>query len=183
MRASLLAILQDRALRRGEFTLASGRKSTYYLDARLVTLHPEGAYLTARLILDKIREQDLHVEAVGGLTLGADPIAGAVAAVSHAQGADIRGFLVRKQAKGHGMAQQVEGGLPVGSRVVVVDDVITTAGSTLQAIRAVEAAGCKVEAVMCLVDRLEGGAEALSGYRFYPLFEVTELLETPAPGA
>jgi len=158
----LRALLRQKALRTGDFTLASGRKSSYYLDARLVTLHPEGAYLVARTILDLIRREGLRVDAVGGLTLGADPIAGAVAAVSHAEGHEIQGFIVRKEAKGHGTAQQVEGGLRAGSRVLVVDDVITTAGSTLRAVQAVEASGCTVEAVTCLVDRQEGGAEALS---------------------
>ena len=108
--------------------------------------------------------------------MGADPIAGATAAVSHQEGTPLNAFIVRKEAKGHGTGRRVEGPLREGDRVVVVDDVVTTAGSTLQAIEAVQGAGATVVAVVCLVDRLEGGAEKLAGYRFYPLFTVAELL-------
>jgi len=175
-RARLLALLRERALKFGDFTLASGRKSTFYLDGRLVTLHHEGSYLTARVILDVVRRETIRAEAIGGLTLGADPIAAAVAAVSHIEGPPLSAFIVRKEAKGHGTGRKVEGGLAAGQRVIVVDDVVTTAGSTLLAIRAVEEIGAKVEAVICLIDREEGGAAALAGYRFYPLFALAEVL-------
>lgn len=175
-RERLLALLKERAIKFGDFTLASGRKSTYYLDGRLVTLDAEGACLIARVILDVVRQEGIEAEALGGLTMGADPIAGAVAAISHAEGTPLSAFIVRKEAKGHGTGRRVEGPLRTGARVIVVDDVVTTAGSTLQAIEAVKEAGAIVSAVICLVDRLEGGAEALSGYRYHPLFTVNDLL-------
>jgi orotate phosphoribosyltransferase len=176
-RDRLLALLKERAISFGDFTLASGRKSSYYLDGRLVTLDAEGACLIARVILDTLAREGIRAAALGGLTMGADPIAGAVAAISHAEGTPIQAFLVRKEAKGHGTGKRVEGPLRKGDQVVVVDDVVTTAGSTLQAIQAVEAAGATVAAVISVVDRLEGGAEALRGYRYHPLFTVNDLLE------
>lgn len=177
-RTRLGSLLRERAIRHGDFTLASGRKSTYYVDGRLVTLHHEGAWLVASVILDMLRQEGVEASALGGLTMGADPIAGAVAAVSHAEGKPLSAFIVRKEAKGHGTGKRVEGDLRSGDRVVVVDDVITTAGSTLQAIRAVEELGCKVSAVVCLIDRQEGGAQALAGYRFLPMFTIDELLRS-----
>jgi orotate phosphoribosyltransferase len=182
-RARLLVLLRERSVTYGDFTLASGRKSSYYLDGRLVTLHHEGAYLIAREILDLLARCGIRAEAIGGMTMGADPIAGAVAAVSHLQEVPLSAFIVRKEAKGHGTGKRVEGGLKRGDRVVIVDDVVTTAGSTLQAIRAVEELGCRVVAVVCLVDREEGGAEALKGYPFYPLFRVADLLSGDAASA
>jgi orotate phosphoribosyltransferase len=175
-RDRLLAILMEKAVTFGDFTLASGRKSRYYLDSRLVTLDPEGAWLVAESILDTLSREGIRAKAIGGLTLGADPIAGAVAAVSHSRGEGMKGFIVRKEAKGHGKGKRIEGDLRAGDDVVVVDDVVTTAGSTIAAIRAVEEIGCVVAAVVCVVDREEGGAEALKGYRFYPLFTATDLL-------
>jgi orotate phosphoribosyltransferase len=175
-RERLLALLRERAIRFGDFTLASGRRSGYYLDGRLVTLDAEGACLIARVILDVVRQHGIRAQVLGGLTLGADPIAGAVAAISHVEGSPLSAFIVRKEAKGHGTGRRVEGALAPGMRAIVVDDVITTAGSTLQAIRAVEEAGAMVAAVICLVDRLEGGAEALGAYPYHPLFTVNDLL-------
>jgi len=175
-RARLLSLLKERAITFGDFTLASGRRSSYYLDGRLVTLDAEGACLVAQVILDTLEASGVQADAVGGLTLGADPIAGATAAVSFMRGTPLSAFIVRKEAKSHGTGRQVEGRVPSGSRVVVVDDVVTTAGSTLQAIRALEQIGARVAAVICLVDRLEGGAEALKGYPYYPLFTVNDLL-------
>ena len=182
-RERLAALLRALALRRGDFTLASGRKSTYYLDARLLTLHHEGACLVAQSILELLDREGIEADAIGGLTLGADPIAGAVAAVSHLEGKPLSAFIVRKQAKDHGTGRRVEGGLKRGDRVIVVDDVITTAGSTLDAIRAVEELGCRVVGVVCIVDREEGGAKALADYPFHPLFSVGELLDESEAGA
>ncbi|HZI93629.1 MAG TPA: orotate phosphoribosyltransferase [Patescibacteria group bacterium] len=176
-RSRLLALLRERAVTFGDYTLASGRKSKYYIDGRLVTLHPEGAYLIARVILDLMEREGIEAEAVGGLTMGADPIAAAVSVVSHLESRPLSAFIVRKEAKEHGTGRKVEGGLRRGAPVLVVDDVVTTAGSTLQAIRAVEEIGCKVAGVVCIIDREEGGAQALRGYRFHPLFRVAELLE------
>jgi len=175
-RQRLLALVRERGVKLGEFTLASGRRSTYYVDARLVTLDAEGSWLIARCVLDLIAREKIEATWIGGLTLGADPIAAATAALSHVEGRPINAFLVRKEAKSHGTGRRVEGGLPAEARVVIVDDVITTAGSTLQAIDAVEALGCKVEAVICVIDREEGGLEALRGRRFYPLFRISEVL-------
>lgn len=179
-RERLLLLMRERAVKHGDFTLASGRKSPYYLDGRLVTLDGEGSWLIARVILDLIEREAIEAEAIGGLTLGADPIAAATAAVAHASGRSLSAFIVRKESKGHGTGRRVEGPLSAGQRVIVVEDVVTTAGSTLQAIQAVEAIGCRVTAVVCLVDRGEGGAGALAGYRYYPLFEVAELLSGAA---
>ena len=175
-RDRLRELLKERSLKFGEFTLASGRKSNFYFDSKQTTLDPEGAYLTARCILDLVRERDINAEAIGGLTLGADPIVCAVTAVSYKEGRPLRGFIVRKETKGHGTGRAVEGAPPEGTRVIIVDDVITTAGSTLKAIEAAERAGLKVAAVIALVDREEGGAEALSAYPFHPLFRRSEIL-------
>jgi len=179
-RARLLDILRERAVSYGDFTLASGRKSSYYIDARVVTLHHEGAHLIARAILDFLRAEGIEADAVGGLAIGADPIAGAIAALSHLEASPLSGFIVRKESKGHGTGRLIEGGLASGSRVVVVDDVITTGASTLAAIRAVEEFGCKVVAVTCVIDREEGGAQTLREYRFRPLFRVSELIDRGA---
>ena len=176
----MLAILRERAVSFGDFTLASGRKSGYYIDARVVTLHHEGAYLIARAILDFLSAGGIDADAVGGLAIGADPIAGAVAALSYLEAAPLSGFIVRKESKGHGTGRRIEGGLASGARVVVVDDVITTGGSTLAAIRAVEEIGCKVAAVVCVIDREEGGGQTLKDYRFHPLFSVSELVDRSA---
>ncbi len=175
-RDRLRAILQERSLQFGDFTLVSGRKSKYYFDSKRTTMHPEGAYLTAWCILDLIRREGLEIQAIGGMTLGADPIVCAVAPLSHLEGPELPAFIVRKEAKGHGTQLQIEAAPPAGTRVMIVDDVVTTAGSTLRAIEAAEAAGLVVAAVVCLLDREEGGAEALSAYPFYPLFRRREIL-------
>ncbi len=164
-------------MRHGEFTLASGRKSSYYIDGRLVTLDGEGAYLIARVILDVLAREGIEAGAIGGLSIGADPIAAATAAVSFLEGRALSAFIVRKEPKKHGTERGIEGPLRKGTRAVVVDDVITTASSTLKAIRAVEEHGCVVAGVVCLIDREEGGAETLRGYPFFPLFAASELLE------
>ncbi len=182
-RARLLDILRERAVSFGDFTLASGRKSSYYIDARVVTLHHEGSYLIARAILDFLSAGGIEADAIGGLAIGADPIAGAVAALSHLEAAPLSGFIVRKESKGHGTGRRIEGDLASGSRVVVVDDVITTGASTLAAILAVEEIGCKVAAVICVIDREEGGAQTLKEYRFHPLFRVSELIDRGAARA
>jgi orotate phosphoribosyltransferase len=174
------SLLKERSLRFGDFTLASGRKSHYYFDSKLTTLDPEGAYLTAWCILDLIRRERLEARAIGGMTLGADPIVCAVAPLSHLEGPAMSAFIVRKGTKDHGTGKEVEGAPPEGTRVIIVDDVVTTAGSTLRAIGAAERAGLVVAAVICLLDREEGGAEALASYPFYPLFRRSEILpDTP----
>jgi orotate phosphoribosyltransferase len=157
------------AVKTGEFTLSSGKKSNFYIDCRKVTLHPQGAKLIGKIILEKIK--GLKVDAVGGMTLGADPITGAVITLS-----DIPGFIVRKKEKEHGTKQKIEGHLKAGWNVVIVEDVATTGGSALQAIEAVEAAGAKVIKVISVVDREEGAREALAKYDFDPICRKSELL-------
>lgn len=165
----------------GEFTLASGRKSHFYFDSKKTTLLPEGAYLAATEILGTIRRHGIEADAVGGMTLGADPLVCAVAALSHIDGPPLRAFIVRKETKAHGTGRAIEGNLEPGSRVIVIDDVLTTGGSTRRAIEAAEAAGHEVVAVVCLVDREEGGAERLERWPFYPLFRRHEIFDASAP--
>ena len=167
-RDKLKALLKEKAVKVGEFTLSSGKKSNFYIDCRKVTLDPSGAKLIGGLILDKIN--GLKADAIGGLTLGADPIVGAVIALG-----DLPGFIVRKEEKEHGTKQKIEGLLESGWRVVIVEDVATTGSSALQAIRAAEAVGAKVIKVIAVVDREEGSREALKNYDFDPLFKKSEL--------
>ena len=175
----LRAIIRQKSLRIGDFTLSSGKKSSYYLDCRMTTLDPRGALLIGRLILERIRTQNIQADAVGGLTLGADPMATAVAIVSSLEGTPIAAFIVRKEAKGHGTQRSIEGydGKP-GSRVIVVDDVCTTGDSILKAADKAEEAGYQVVAAFCVVDREEGGTELIATrYPFYPLFTAKDLLK------
>jgi orotate phosphoribosyltransferase len=161
-KAGLIQLLHRDALQLGTFILASGRSSHYYIDGRKVTLSAEGAALIAEGMLD-LMDALPEVTAVGGLTMGADPIVGAILARAPQRGREaLRGFLVRKEAKGHGTGKLVEGPLEEGSRVIIVDDVATTGGSSLQAVHAVEAFGCTVDLVIAVLDRLEGAAEAFA---------------------
>lgn len=180
-RSRLRDLLREHSLMFGDFTLSSGRKSRYYFDAKKTTLLAEGSYLTARAVIKTLTDHAVTADAIGGMTIGADPIVCAVAALSFLEGPALRGFLVRKEAKGHGTGRSVEGPLEAGSRVVVVDDVVTTAGSTLQAIDVVERAGHRVVAVVCLVDREEGGTAKLKRWPFYPIFRRAELFEPGDP--
>ena len=184
-RDRLRSLLREHSLMFGDFTLASGRKSRYYFDSKKTTLLPEGAWLVAREVLRTVREQRIDASAIGGLTLGADPIVCPVAALSHVEGPPLRAFIVRKETKGHGTGRRIEGNLEAGSRVVVVDDVVTTAESTLLAVEAATAAGHTVAAVICLVDRQEGGTERLAAWPFYPLYRRTDLFDEAElrPGA
>ena len=176
-REQLRRLMKAESLIFGDFTLASGKKSTFYFDSKRTTLLSDGAWLTAREILRLIREKRIQADAIGGLTLGADPIVCPVAALSHTEGPKLRAFIVRKEAKEHGTGRQIEGNLPKGSRVIIVDDVVTTAGSTLKAIEAAEAEGHTVVAVICLVDREEGGAAKLAKYPFYPVFKRSDIFD------
>ena len=156
-RDELLELLATRSFRLGEFTLSSGGKSDYYIDCRTTTLHARGAELTGRVFLDLIQQQGWKAQAVGGLTMGADPIVVATSIISSQIGAPIHGFLVRKAEKAHGMGRRVEGFQEKGARVVIVDDVCTTGSSTIQAIEAAREFGFTVVGVACLVERLEAG--------------------------
>ncbi len=176
-RARLISLLQRDALRTGTFTLASGRSSHYYVDGRKVTLSAEGAALIGAGVLEQLADLPA-VSALGGLTMGADPIVGATLAMAGAQGqGHWRGFLVRKEAKAHGTGKLVEGPLEPGATVVIVDDVATTGGSSLQAVDAVEAIGCKVARVIVVLDRLEGAAAAFAarGLDFRSLTTIRDL--------
>ena len=156
-RDQLLELLATNSFRLGEFTLSSGGKSDYYIDCRTTTLHAQGAELTGRVFLDLIQQQGWHPQAVGGLTMGADPIVVATSVISSQAGAPIHGFLVRKAEKAHGMGRRVEGFQEKGARVVIVDDVCTTGSSTIQAIEAAREFGFNVAGAACLVERLEAG--------------------------
>lgn len=182
-RQRLVDLLRRDALRTGTFTLASGRSSHYYVDGRKVTLSAEGAALIGAGVLDALADLP-EVNAVGGLTMGADPIVGATLAVAGARGlTSLRGFLVRKEAKTHGTGKLVEGPLEPGQTVAIVDDVATTGGSSIQAVAAVEAMGCKVARVVVVLDRLEGAADAFAarGLEFRALTTIRDLGVEPLP--
>jgi orotate phosphoribosyltransferase len=157
----LLSLLATRSAKRGNFTLASGRQSTLYVDARMTSMSPEGLSLIGPLGLAAITNAGWNVAAVGGLTLGADPIACAISYASASTNVPLRAFTVRKEPKTHGTAKLIEGPFQSGDRVAVIEDTITTGGSAKKAIDAVRAAGGIVIGVLALVDRDEGGREAL----------------------
>jgi orotate phosphoribosyltransferase len=176
-RDRLIALLKRDALKLGQFTLASGRSSHYYVDGRRVSLSAEGAAIVGAGMLALLDEIP-GVEAVGGLTMGADPIVGAtLAAAGMGPKPRLKGFLVRKEAKGHGTGNLVEGPLEPGSTVAILDDVATTGGSSLKAVEAVRAMGCSVARVLVMLDRLEGAAEAFAqaGVEFRSLLTIRDL--------
>jgi orotate phosphoribosyltransferase len=162
-RGRLVRLLADRSARRGQFTLASGRTSTLYIDARLTTMSPDGLALIGPLGLATIDAAGWTADAVGGLTLGADPVSYAIAYASALADRSLRAFTVRKEPKTHGTGKLIEGPFRAGDRVVVIEDVITTGGSALRAVEAVRAAGGVVAGVLAVVDRQEGGREAIEG--------------------
>lgn len=175
LRDELRALVAARAFSFGDFVLTSGRRSDYYVDGKQVTLDGRGLHLVAQLALRRCRELD--VEAVGGLTLGADPIAAGVAALSGAGGRPLTAFIVRKDVKAHGTGRAIEGPpLREGSRVMLVDDTLTTGGTFLQAHERVRETGARVVEALCIVDREEGGAEALTaaGIPLHALFRRSE---------
>jgi orotate phosphoribosyltransferase len=177
-RAALRLLLRTRSLRTGDFELASGRRSSYYIDARLTTMSGEGQLLIGRCGLRELDERAWTPSAIGGLTLGADPVAYALAHAAAAAARTLDAFTVRKEAKQHGTGRLIEGNLAEGSTVVVVEDVITSGASALRAIRAVEDAGARVLGVLAVVDREEGGGERIgaAGYQVTRLFRASELL-------
>ena len=156
-RDELINLLATKSFRLGEFTLSSGLKSDYYIDCRTTTLHARGAELTGHVFLDLFRQQGWHPRAVGGLTMGADPVVVAISVISSQAGAPVHGFLVRKQEKAHGMGRRIEGFQERGAQVVIVDDVCTTGSSTVQAIEAAREFGFQIVGVACLVEREEAG--------------------------
>ncbi len=156
-RTKLLQMLAEKSFRLGNFKLSSGGTSDYYIDCRLTTLDAAGAVATGEAVLEEIHERGWNANAIGGLTMGADPIVVATSVISAQQGTPINGFLVRKAEKTHGMGQRVEGFREKGARVVIVDDVCTTGASTIQAIEAAREFGFDVAGVLCLVERQEAG--------------------------
>ncbi|MBV9282192.1 MAG: orotate phosphoribosyltransferase [Chloroflexi bacterium] len=180
-RDRLRELLRRRAVMHGEFVLSSGQRSSYYLDARLVTLSADGAALVGETFLEAL--EGVAVDAVAGLTVGADPIVCAIAAVAGMQGRAIDGLIVRKERKGHGAGRRIEGPWRDGMRVAVVDDTFTTGASGLDAATAVREAGGRVEAVYALIDREEGAREAIeaAGYRFEAVFRAAELVDIREP--
>jgi orotate phosphoribosyltransferase len=199
---ALIALVRQKALKFGQFTLASGKKATYYLDGKQVTLDPAGALLVAEGLLDLIKGQEMpengglsqfsHSEngtvpfgasAVGGMSIGADPITAAVVVMSAVRKTPLVGFMVRKESKGHGTNQFIEGPVKPGDTAVIVEDVVTTGGSSLQAIERAEAFGLKIAGVLAIIDRMEGGAEAFTrrGYKFASLLSIRDFgIEPPA---
>lgn len=180
-RAALIALIRRKALKFGDFTLASGKKATYYLDCKQVTLAPEGALLIAEGILDLLSGGRMP-KAIGGMAIGADPITAAVITMSAVRGTPITGFMIRKEAKGHGTNQYVEGPVEPGDEVVIVEDVVTTGGSSLAAIERAEGFGLKVVRVIGIVDRMEGGGETFAqrGYPFATLLSIRDFgIEPP----
>ena len=182
-RYSLKKILVDRCLEVGPIRLSTGRQSDYYLDVKQATLHPEGAYFSAWLILEELQNRGIRADAIGGLSLGADPIVAAVAALSFLHRdrfTPLPGFIVRKQRKAHGTRRQLEGYRAAnGASVVIVDDVCTTGGSIKKAIDYAESKGYNVSAAVSVVDRDEGTSETLDAYEYFWLFQASELLAEP----
>jgi len=156
----LLKMLAKKSFRLGSFTLSSGGTSDYYIDCRLTTLDAAGAVATGEAVVAEIRARGWKAEAIGGLTMGADPIVVATSVISAQQGAPINGFLVRKAEKTHGTGQRIEGFREKGASVVIVDDVCTTGASTIQAIEAAREFGFAISGVLCLVERQEAGGRA-----------------------
>ncbi len=175
LREHLLNLLCQLAYQEGDFVLSSGQKSTYYINGKQVTLHPEGAVATARILLSML---PADTDAVAGLTLGADPIVSAVSVVSVYEGKSIPALIIRKEAKGHGTQAYIEGAtLAPGSKVVVLEDVVTTGQSAMKAVERLRDAGYHVDRVLTLVDREQGGADfyAAQGLHFETVFTIRDL--------
>ena len=167
-REKLLDLLKEKAYRKGKVILASGKESDFYIDCRVVTLHPEGAYLVGKLFFERLRNTRPKVLGVGGLTMGADPMVTAISMTSYLEGNPIPAFIIRKEPKKHGRGLWVEGvdNLPEGTAVAIVEDVVTTGSSTIQAIERAKEGGLEVVKVLALVDREEGGRENIRKYGY-----------------
>lgn len=178
-RTRLARLLMEKSYVEGEVTLTSGRTSDYYFDCKQTALHPEGSYLLGLMFLDILKDYD--IAGVGGMTLGADPLVSAVTVLSHANKRPLPGFIVRKQPKGHGTNQYLEGmsNFASGAKVALLEDVVTTGGTLVKACDRVRDAGLEIAAVICVLDREEGGRENLAqaGYNLKSIFTRSELLE------
>lgn len=179
-RARLRDLYRERAFSFGRFTLASGKESTYYINSKKAIFYSEAVALLGELLWDMTR--DLNVQAAGGLEVGAIPMAVAMAQRYEREGRPLEGFFVRKQAKAHGSRERIEGVLQPGWRVAVLDDVLTTGGSVMQAVTEVELAGAQVATVICIVDRLEGAQDLLAPrYHYMPIFTIRDFGLEPPP--
>lgn len=177
LRQKLLDLFCQLAYQEGDFVLSSGQRSSYYINGKQVTLHPQGALAVGRLLLQIL---PIDTQAVAGLTLGADPIVSAVSVVSVYENRPLPALIIRKEAKGHGTMAYIEGpSLPKGAKVVVLEDVVTTGQSALKAVERLQAAGYTVTRVISLIDRLQGGAELYqsNGLQFDVLFSIRDLQE------
>ncbi|OFZ52650.1 MAG: orotate phosphoribosyltransferase [Bdellovibrionales bacterium RIFOXYC1_FULL_54_43] len=179
LRNELIRLIRKRSYREGDFTLSSGKKSTFYIDLKATTLDPDGAYLIGELAFEKISKEGIPIDAVGGLTLGADPLATAISLAARAHGVRWPAFIVRKEPKGHGTARYIEGveNLGQGARVLVLEDVVTTGASSIRAIERLREAGYDPVAALTVVDREDGGAEAIAktGTAFHRLSTIAEI--------
>lgn len=181
-RKRLLKILKELSYEEGDFTLASGKKSSFYIDCKETTLNPEGMYLVGTLMYQLV--QDIPgVEAVGGVSVGGDPLVCSTVLISRAIGEPLPGFFIRREPKGHGTNLWLEGGknLKKGMKVVILEDVVTTGGSSLKAIETTEREGFEVIGVVALLDRLDGGKEAIEskGYTFESIYTLRDLRQAP----
>ena len=178
-RKKMIELFHQRALKFGDFTLASGKKSSYYLDGKQITLHSVGLQLVSEGLLELLA--DVKFDAIGGMSIGADPIIGGVLVVAGAQGRDLSGFMVRKDSKDHGTKKFVEGPVAPCMKVVIIDDVVTTGGSALQAVDRVQEFGCEVVQVVGIVDRMEGGAANFAARKlpFRSLLSIKDFGITP----
>ena len=174
-RAALLGLIKQHALQFGNFTLASGKQASFYLDCRKLTLHPQGANQVAAGMLSLL-QVDMPA-AIGGMAIGADPITASTITLAGQRGINLLGFIVRKEAKQHGTGRQVEGPVLAGMRAVIVEDVVTSGGSALKAVDAARDFGLQVDRILAVVDRLEGGREAIeaAGLKLETLVTVREL--------
>src|SRR5205814_5592455 len=178
-RRRLLELFKTRAVSFGRFTLASGKESAYYINSKKAIFNSEAIWLLGDVLWDLTK--DLNIQAMGGLEVGAIPMATAAALRYHEEGRALEAFFVRKQTKEHGSKQRVEGLVQSGQRVAVIDDVFTQGGSVAQAIADVEQLGASVAAVICIVDRLEGARERLARYNYLPIFTIRDLgIQQPA---
>lgn len=178
-RNALIELFRERALKFGDFTLASGKKAKYYLDGKQITLHSQGLQLVSEGLWELLDGD--NIDAVGGMSIGADPIVAGVLSAAAANGKELLGFLVRKESKGHGTNKFVEGPVHPGMKVAIVEDVVTTGGSSLLAIERVEEFGCQVTQVLAIIDRMEGGAANFrqAGYDFQSLLTIEDFGITP----
>jgi len=176
--SALVALLAERSAKRGQFVLSSGKQSTFYIDARLTTMSPDGLSIIGPFALSVLEQTGWGIDAVGGLTLGADPISYAISYASADSDHPLRAFTVRKDVKTHGTGKQVEGPFKPGDRVAVIEDVITTGGSTLRAIDAIQRAGGVVIGVLALIDREEGGRQELekAGFPVVALVKASQII-------